>query len=249
VQSLWIGEVGLLERLSMASFVANGHAYHLYSYDEPAHLPAGVELRDAAQILPRERIFRYASGKEKGGYSGFADVFRYKLLRDKGGWWADTDVICLKPFTHSGPLLLGSERKRLWGRKICIGVMAAPAGHALMQRCFEAANANDPATLRFAGNGEPIVRRLVAELGLESAIAPPEWFNPVNWWQSASIGVPGSAALLKNMHYALHCYGESWRWRLQDREATGLRGAVFGEDTLLGALQRRYLPELRHAAA
>ena len=234
----------------MASFIANGHPYHLYVYNEPGHLPAGVELRDANEILPRERIFQYPSGKEKGGYSGFADLFRYKLLLEKGGWWADTDVICLKPFPQAQPILLSSERKRLLGKKICIGVMAAPAGHALFERCYDSANRNDPATLRFAENGEPIVKKHVAELRLSGTIAPPEWFNPVNWWQSASIGLPGSAALLPQMHYALHCYGESWRWRLNSREASALRETLFAQNTLLGALQRRYLPEgAQHEAA
>lgn len=234
----------------MASFIAHGHTYHLYVYDEPRGLPAGVQLRDAAQILPRERIFRYPSGKEKGGVSGFADLFRYRLLLEKGGWWADTDVICLKPFPKADPLVLASERKRLLGVRLCIGVMGAPSGHALFERCYADAAANDPATLRFAQNGEPVLRRHVAQLGLLPAVAPPEWFNPVNWWQSASIGAPGSAALLKDMHYALHCYGESWRWRLKDRDAAELREGVFAADTMLGALQRRYLPqEVGHAAA
>lgn len=233
----------------MASFVQNGHAYHLYTYTDVGALPPGVERRDAAEILPQSAIFQYPSGKEKGGYSGFADLFRYKLLAQKGGWWCDTDVIALKPFDHAQELVLAAERTRLFGTKICIGVMKAPAAHPLMQACYDEAASNDPATLRFAGNGEPIMRRHVARLGLSASIRPPQEFNPVNWWQSATLGKPGSAARLPAMHYAIHAYGESWRWRLKDRAAAPLRERWFAPDTLLGALQRRYLPqELPHAA-
>ena len=36
-----------MERLVVASFVANGHEFHLYSYSEIEGLPKGVVVRDA----------------------------------------------------------------------------------------------------------------------------------------------------------------------------------------------------------
>lgn len=242
VQSLWIGEVGMLERLSMASFLANGHPYHLYVYDEPGRVPPGVELRDASAILPREAIFHYTRGKEKGGVSGFADWFRYRLLAEKGGWWCDTDMICLRPFDIAAPVI-ATERTRWRTRKLCIAAMHFSPGHPLMVKAAEHAQKNDPTALRFAGNGEPLLRPLVDALGLRAALRPPEDFNPIDWWRSARIIAPGSAALLPSFRYGLHCFGESWRWRLRDREASGLRDHIFPSTTLLGALQQRYLPQ------
>ncbi len=93
IQSLWIGSaLSTMERLSLTSFVAAGHNVHLYTYDDVAGVPEGVELRDANAILPRSRIFRYA---EHDTVSGFSNFFRYKLLLERGGWWVDTDVVCL----------------------------------------------------------------------------------------------------------------------------------------------------------
>ncbi len=41
-----------MERLSLASFLANGHPYHLYVYDNVKHIPAGAIVEDANAFLP-----------------------------------------------------------------------------------------------------------------------------------------------------------------------------------------------------
>jgi len=45
-----------MEHLSITSFLANGHQFHLYAYDSIAGLPAGVTIMDANQILPQFRV-------------------------------------------------------------------------------------------------------------------------------------------------------------------------------------------------
>jgi hypothetical protein len=56
IQGLWIGpELSTLEQLSIASFLQNGHDYHLYVYDEPKNVPVGTLIRDAGEILPSSR--------------------------------------------------------------------------------------------------------------------------------------------------------------------------------------------------
>ncbi len=43
VQGLWIGnKLSLLEQLSLKSFMANGHEYHLYIYDDVENIPEGT---------------------------------------------------------------------------------------------------------------------------------------------------------------------------------------------------------------
>jgi hypothetical protein len=241
IQSLWIGKLSLLERLSMASFIANGHRYHLYTYDDVGSVPPGVEVHDAAAVIPQQEVFQYRAGKEKGGYSGFADLFRYKLLLEKGGWWCDTDMVCLKPFRFEAPMI-ASERHWLWRRKLSVAVLLFPPGHPLMQAAYADASRCDKDRLRFAGNGEPLLRRHVRRLKLESCVAAPEVFNPIDWWRSGVIGEAGSAASIPEGSFGVHCFGESWRWRLKERHTEGFRECVFAPDTLLGALQRRYLP-------
>jgi hypothetical protein len=44
-----------MERLSVASCVANGHDVHVYAYDDlEDHLP-GATLEDAREIIPKRR--------------------------------------------------------------------------------------------------------------------------------------------------------------------------------------------------
>src|SRR5881227_24224 len=108
IQSLWVGSrLSVLERLSIASFLKNGHSYILYTYEPVEGVPAGAELKDANEILPSSSIFRY---REYDTCSGFSNFFRYKLLLERGGWWADTDMICLKPFNLSAEFVFSSER-------------------------------------------------------------------------------------------------------------------------------------------
>src|SRR5205823_1893528 len=53
IQGLWIGpQLSIMEQLSIASFLRNGHDYHLYIYNELPNVPKGVVIRDASEILP-----------------------------------------------------------------------------------------------------------------------------------------------------------------------------------------------------
>src|SRR5438105_1989553 len=88
IQGLWVGErLSVMERLSIASFLHHGHAYHLYTYGPVAGLPAGAVRQDARAILPESMIFQY---RDHASYAGFSNYFRYKLLLERGGWWVDT---------------------------------------------------------------------------------------------------------------------------------------------------------------
>ena len=91
VQGLWIGsQLSPVEELSIRSFLAHGHEYHLYAYGQIQNVPEGAVLRDAGEIIPSHKIFKY---RDYDSYAGFSNHFRYKLLRTNGGWWADLDLV------------------------------------------------------------------------------------------------------------------------------------------------------------
>ena len=95
-QSFWVGSsLSPYEAMCLRSFIDHGHSFILYGYTDRLNVPKGVELRDAAAILPKEQCFSYASGFGKGSFSACSNLFRYLLLRKTGGWWVDTDVVCL----------------------------------------------------------------------------------------------------------------------------------------------------------
>jgi len=109
--SLWFGsELGYLEQLSIKSALALGHRYTLYSY-EPETLrgvPAGVDLRDAAEVMSDPKRIKHFAGKFKALGS---DFFRYELLAKDLGYWVDLDLIFLKPFDFAEAHVFGWERE------------------------------------------------------------------------------------------------------------------------------------------
>lgn len=104
VSGLWIGDaLPPMARLSMASFVECGHPYRLYAYRKFEGVPAGVEVRDAQEVLP-DQSMHFKS------VPPFANWFRLELLAREAGWWADMDAVCLKPLDIAGALAFGLQR-------------------------------------------------------------------------------------------------------------------------------------------
>jgi hypothetical protein len=121
IQSLWIGSrLSELERLSMKSFLANGHHYTLYVYDDVGDVPDGVEVSDANEIIPESERFV----TKRGSHTTFANWFRWELLYQKGGYWVDTDEVCLKSFDFPDDVVFGCEEP---GRA-AVGVLKFPKG-------------------------------------------------------------------------------------------------------------------------
>ena len=63
VQGFWTGPFTTMEWLCAKSFMANGHEFHLYSYEPIEGVPDGVVLKDACEIVPQSEVatFRCAS--------------------------------------------------------------------------------------------------------------------------------------------------------------------------------------------
>jgi hypothetical protein len=207
IQSLWIGPaLSTMERLSLTSFVAAGHDVDLYVYDDVAAVPEGVELRDAAEILPRERIFRYAKHETVAGFSNF---FRYKLLLDRGGWWVDTDVVCLKRFKFKTEHVFASEiAKETPTVTSC--VIRAPAGSPAMRMAWDVCDASDPNTLRWGETGPRLCGTVVSELKLDDRVQPPQVFCPIPYHRWRDLLDPNVKPSLGGA-YAVHLWNELWR--------------------------------------
>jgi hypothetical protein len=141
VHGLWIGEnLSNLELLTIKSFIANGHEFHLWLYEPlSGPLPAGTVVEDASLILGKDKIFRYKNYDQfnhgKSSLAGFSDIFRYKLLYEKGGWWCDMDVTCLRPLDFHEPYVFRDH-----GQLPAIGnVMKCPPRSSIMAEAYERA--------------------------------------------------------------------------------------------------------------
>ncbi|GGA81627.1 hypothetical protein GCM10011369_24500 [Neiella marina] len=126
VQSLWIGnQLSVLEQLTICSYLANGHQFHLYTYGPVKGIPEGTTILDANQILPEQSIFK-ANG---GSLAIFADWFRWELLSQQGGTWVDMDLVCIKPFDFTEDVVFGSQKMA----ELNVAMLKFPAGHRVCQ--------------------------------------------------------------------------------------------------------------------
>jgi hypothetical protein len=232
IQGLWIGQrLSALERLSIASFLANGHAFHLYAYDEIDGVPKAASLLPADAILPRSRIFRY---KEGGSYAGFANLFRYKLLFDKGGWWTDLDSVCLRPFDFPTEYVFSSEMDR-GAELIDVAAIKAPAGSALAGYAFQVSDRKNPERLTWGETGPRLLGHAVERFHLRQYVQPSVTFCPIPWFDWEATLRPGWDPRVGPEAFAVHLWNEIWRHNGCDKDA------AYAPDCLFELLKSRYL--------
>ncbi|MGB7408769.1 MAG: hypothetical protein WA908_09700 [Pontixanthobacter sp.] len=109
LNSLWVGpRLQYLERLCIASAVATGHEFTLWSYkpDDIEGVPAGIPVRDAADVMPEDRLLRY---RDSGSVALGANLWRIEMLAKGLGAWVDMDFIFLKPFDFPSEYIFGLE--------------------------------------------------------------------------------------------------------------------------------------------
>jgi len=217
VHGLWIGKtLSPIELLCIRSFIAHGHEFHLWVYDDIENsLPEGLILEDANLIIPKDQVFSYTNknqfGHGKGSYAGFSDIFRYKLLYEYGGWWTDMDVVCLKPLnfeedyvfrTHHDFALVGN-------------VMKCEKKSEVMRICYEKASSSVNGRNSDWNLPIKILNETVTELGLTNYIK--DLSNPDSWLFVRKL-------LLRNInipnHWAvLHLVNEEWRHHRIDKKS------------------------------
>jgi hypothetical protein len=232
IQSLWIGpRLSVMERLSVTSFLKNGHPYILYAYGPVESLPKGAELKDASEILPSASIFTYS---QYATYAGFANFFRYKLLLERGGWWVDTDMICLKPFSFTGEFVFSSERGGE-GPRVNVGAIKVPAGSSVMRYAWEACQRMDRTRLKWSQCGPLLAGAAIEACSLQAYVQPPEVFCPIHFSEWQKVLDPAMTWQFRDSTLAIHCWNELWRRSDQSKDACYDPGCLYEK------LKRRYL--------
>jgi mannosyltransferase OCH1-like enzyme len=232
IQGLWIGpQLSVMEQLSIASFLRNGHEYHLYVYDEIEHVPRGTVFKDANKILPSSKIFKY---KQQQSYAGFANFFRYKLLLEQGGWWADTDTICLKPFDFPEPHVFATE--------ICSelevvtsAIIKAPIGSEAMGHAWDVCQSKDPEKLVWGETGPRLIAEAVQKYSLERYAKAYHVFCPLGHADWPRVLEPETEVSIAARSYAIHLWNENWKGAGQDKNAQ------YPDNCFYEQLKRRYL--------
>lgn len=251
VNGLWIGEeLSRIELLTINSFIENGHEFNLWVYNTiKTKLPTGVKLRDANDIIPASRIFRYkyvnTFGHGKGSVSGFSDVFRYKLLLDNGGWWTDMDITCLKPLNISTPYFFRKHHDL----PLVGNLMKCPPNSSLMKRCYEEASLTIDENNRDWHKPIKILNKNVFSIGLEQYIF--DGFTNEDKWDEVKNYIKGNQSFSEK-YLAIHWMNEEWRSRAMNKNDIRLRSTLGGELLRYSLIQAPtqykdlYLNELRH---
>jgi len=227
-QSFWHGgALPLFARHCIDSFVRAGHDYHLYTYDE-IDTPAGVDRRDAGEILPKDRIFYYKN--EDGSNRSiacFANLFRYKLLRQKGNWWVDTDVFYLGGRIPQSELYFGWQDDKL----ICNAILKFSAGHPVLaeiERQCEAAGT----ILTWGQTGPHLCTDVISNSSVRRLVYPQPFAYPVGWKDHEAIVKQISAAptraAIENLPF-LHIWHEMFRRKNPDALNNPETGSVWRE--------------------
>lgn len=232
IQGLWIGaRLSAMERMSVESFLAKGHEYHLYTYGHVEGVPRGAVVRDASEILPPSMIFRY---REFDTVSGFSNFFRYKLLLERGGWWVDADVVCLCPFDFADEHVFSSEWVR--GEQVVnSGIIKAPAGSPAMEHAWRVCEGKRREELRWGETGPRLVQEAVMKCGLLRYVRPYEAFCPLSYSDWDRVLEPGGVGDFGPETYAVHLWNEMWRRAGEDKDAS------FHPDCLYERLKAKYV--------
>lgn len=226
VNAMWIGKsLSACELLTIKSFLNHGHEFVLWAYDDiVTPLPSGTVLRDASEIIPRDKIFSYKYsnqfGHGKGSYAGFSDIFRYKLLYLHGGWWVDMDVTCLKPLDFESDYVF-----RMHHDLPLVGnVMKCPKGSRLMEKCY------NEAVVRVNENNRDwhlpiqILVDNVAEMGLGGNVKS---FSNEDSWNVVRKMLYKKVAVPENWS-VIHWVNEEWRRNGIDRNVF-LKSSLFAK--------------------
>jgi hypothetical protein len=230
-----MGPLSAMERLSIASFIANGHAYHLYSYDELENVPRGAVLKDAREVLPADWLFL----DSRGTYAGFSNAFRYKLLLDRGGWWVDTDMVCLRPLDFSNEYVFAREPDFT---TIGSGAIRVPTGSAVMRYAWDRVQAFRPRRRPFrrkrhpwGATGPALLGEAVEAHELSDRAMEPAVFNPVDWTAWEDVLKPDGVAQFGEETRTVHLWSAMWAVARRDKNATYPQGCLYEQ------LKRRYL--------
>lgn len=236
---LWVnGELTKLEILSLSSFVKNRFSVNLWTYNSQISVPSGVNVRDARDIIPEERVFYSKSGS----LAPFSDLFRYKVLLAEPGLWCDADVICLtsaSEFLSIGTeAFLVSERLSVPGSlKVNGNVIFSPdkADQEFVKLALTISESLDPAKISGLEIGPKLMTNLFQSFpSLRPRVMHPKFANGINPWDCPEALLKPKGRIPKGAIF-VHCFNEIWRQKGIDKNGAYPKGSIMWN------LERQYL--------
>ena len=185
-KSLWIGDRLFPQHIiSINSFIQNGFEYNLYVYDDVKNVPSGVILCDANEVIPKDEIWYYNDGFNKGSPSGFSNQFRFKILYEYGGLWTDTDMVLMKPYNfHDKKYTLISETNENGEVHPTTSLIFSGMKDDIWSEAIDNISYRNKARVIHGETGPELVTYLVKKYNLHDYVLPPNAFCAIGWHET-----------------------------------------------------------------
>jgi hypothetical protein len=209
-RAFWSGPaLSAYEELSLTSLASRGQRVLLYSYDRSLRVPDGVELVDANEILPGDRVYEFTYSWGEKTPALHSDLFRYEALRRYGGWYCDLDVVLLRDHPPSNDIYIACEHDGV----INGAVMRFPPNSEIMIAASQAAHKLVDNGV-WGAIGPRLITPLAAEFGLTNLARPSPCAFPIRPLETHLLFLPEHrdelAARLASADF-VHLWHEIWR--------------------------------------
>ena len=189
------------QNLSFKSFADRGVRVEVFSYDPSVSLPRYVVRRNAADVLPSERVLRFLP--EHGLFAINIDLFRYALLAKLGGWWIDPDVVLLGDELPRDEIFLAGPDEFGF---VSTAVLNFPPQHPVPMVAEAFAAENAPVIAQWPKAGAPYLTELAERHGLSSLICKIANVTPVRRSEAVTLFAPdesarATAGVFLDLHY------------------------------------------------
>ena len=201
IQGVWVGSrLTTMERLSIKSYLQNGHSYHLYVYSDVDGVPEGTVVKDANDIVREDDIKRFWC------LANFSDFFRVSMLLKYGGWYSDLDNICLKHYDFTSEYVFAAS---VIDKIVQTNVMKVPAHSQLMHYWLAHILNTDTLKMKFQDIGPDLLGKLIPQFRLQKYVQPRETFDPVRFDYAGDLVNPDVVWDLSKS-YSVHCFHQAW---------------------------------------
>jgi hypothetical protein len=235
INGIWSGpELGPIEKLSIRSFIDNGHEFRLWLAGPTTGIPEGTRICDIND-MPNLKLRLWFSNARH-----WSDYVRINLLYHFGGFYSDIDVVCLKFWDFADPIVLTSEDNMTGKRDpstpfrpqsevptaaVNNCIIKAPAGAGFLKWILDQIenrdikNIPDQLTDGKDGIGFQLLRDVVPIAGLEQFVKAPIVLDALSLDEYPRFITGGVDWNISDKSYAMHLRRTCWsnpgeRWVL-----------------------------------
>jgi len=234
----WEGELSILEKSCIKSFVNNGFDVRLWSYNNLQ--VDGAESCDANEVLQYDAIVNLCHHDELNGkterqssLAAFSDIIRIALINKVGGgWWFDADCFCLKT---------ASEFKELRSNyKICTGIQEVYVTNGVLyiDNEYSKIYLNDilyflfsmkDSSKRWGIFGPDFLMHFIDKYNIKEGVLPRKYFYEIGWDEFDYFVDPALCDKAKERikdSYVCHIFTTSFNTRNLDKKTYHPEGCL-----------------------